>query len=94
LDGLKARCEKYYAAGARFAKWRAVINIDGEVLPSAASIAANADGLAKYAAICQSAGLVPIVEPEVLSDGTHDIARCERVTRKVGDTNSSHRLST
>jgi len=83
LDGLKARCEKYYAAGARFAKWRAVINIEGELLPSAASIAANADGLAKYAAICQSAGLVPIVEPEVLSDGSHDIARCERVTRKV-----------
>jgi hypothetical protein len=84
LDGLKARCDKYYAAGARFAKWRAVLNIQGEVLPSAASLAANAAGLATYASICQSAGLVPIVEPEILADGDHDLGRCERVTRQVG----------
>eukprot|EP00879_Flechtneria_rotunda_P008624 GHRR01009037.1.p1 GENE.GHRR01009037.1~~GHRR01009037.1.p1 ORF type:complete len:383 (+),score=142.26 GHRR01009037.1:277-1425(+) len=87
LDNLKARCLHYKEAGASFAKWRAVINIrtsnSGPVLPSEAAIAAAARGLAMYAAICQSAGLVPIVEPEVLSDGDHDISVCEAVTQRV-----------
>eukprot|EP00878_Enallax_costatus_P009086 GHUV01009499.1.p1 GENE.GHUV01009499.1~~GHUV01009499.1.p1 ORF type:complete len:343 (+),score=135.16 GHUV01009499.1:415-1443(+) len=88
LDNLKARCLKYKEAGASFAKWRAVINIrpaaEGvSALPSEAAVAAAARGLAMYAAICQSAGLVPIVEPEVLSDGSHDISACESVTQRV-----------
>jgi fructose-bisphosphate aldolase class I len=82
LDGLRERLGKYYEAGARFAKWRAVITIaDGA--PSHNCIHANAHALARYAALCQEAGIVPIVEPEVLMDGphsTHDIARCEAVT--------------
>jgi fructose-bisphosphate aldolase class I len=64
LTDLGARCQKYYAAGARFAKWRAVIKIDGTGCPSELSIKANTQGLARYAAICQMNGLVPIVEPE------------------------------
>jgi len=85
LDGLRERLEEYVALGARFAKWRAVITIgtgpDGEPLPSSACLAANADGLARYAALCQEAGLVPIVEPEVLVDGDHGIDESERAHR-------------
>ena len=73
------RCADYVKLGAKFAKWRAVIDISDD-LPSATSIAANAHALARYAAICQEAGLVPIVEPEVLMDGAHTIERCEQVT--------------
>lgn len=79
LDNLPKRCAEYVKLGAKFAKWRAVINI-GRDLPSATCIAANAHALARYAAICQEAGLVPIVEPEVLMDGDHGIERCEEVT--------------
>lgn len=80
LDGLRERCADYYGLGARFAKWRAVITIKGDTLPSQACIAANTHALARYAALCQEAGLVPIVEPEVLMTGDHDIARCAEVT--------------
>ena len=80
LDGLRGRCNEYYELGARFAKWRAVITIAGDQHPSQACIAANAHALARYAALCQEAGLVPIVEPEVLMDGSHDIDRCAEVT--------------
>jgi len=79
LDGLAARCAEYVKLGARFAKWRAVITI-GRDIPSASCIWANAHALARYAAICQANGLVPIVEPEVLMDGDHTIDRCEEVT--------------
>jgi fructose-bisphosphate aldolase class I len=82
LDGLSARCADYAALGARFAKWRAVYRI-GEAIPSPACITANAHALARYAALCQEAGLVPIVEPEVLMDGNHDIEDCEIVTEEV-----------
>ena len=79
LDGLAKRGAEYVKLGARFAKWRAVITI-GPGIPSQACITANAHALARYAAICQAAGLVPIVEPEVLMDGDHTIERCEEVT--------------
>lgn len=79
LDGLAKRCADYYKLGARFAKWRGVITI-GDAIPSASCIGANAHALARYAAICQEQGLVPIVEPEVLMDGSHTIERCEEVT--------------
>ena len=79
LDGLAKRCAEYVKLGAKFAKWRAVITI-GRDTPSSTCIAANAHALARYAAICQAAGLVPIVEPEVLMDGDHTIERCEEVT--------------
>lgn len=79
LDNLPKRCAEYVKLGARFAKWRAVITI-GPDIPSSTCIAANAHALARYAAICQEAGLVPIVEPEVLMDGDHSIERCEQVT--------------
>ncbi|HXC39541.1 MAG TPA: class I fructose-bisphosphate aldolase [Burkholderiales bacterium] len=79
LDGLAKRCAEYYKLGARFAKWRAVITI-GSDIPSASCIWANAHALARYAAICQSEGLVPIVEPEVLMDGDHTIERCQDIT--------------
>jgi len=82
LDKLAERCQKYYAQGARFAKWRAVIKI-GEKEPSELAIQENAWGLARYASICQENGLVPIVEPEVLMDGTHTLERCESVTEHV-----------
>lgn len=72
LDGLRARLEEYYKLGARFAKWRAVINI-GDDIPSGTCIEANSHALARYAALCQEQGLVPMVEPEVLMDGDHDI---------------------
>lgn len=79
LDNLAKRCAEYVKLGAKFAKWRAVINI-GNGIPSTACIEANAHALARYAAICQAAGLVPIVEPEVLMDTDHTIERCEEVT--------------
>jgi fructose-bisphosphate aldolase class I len=79
LDGLRERLAEYARMGARFAKWRAVITI-GEHLPTRACIAANAHALARYAALCQEAGLVPIVEPEVLMDGDHSLDRCFEVT--------------
>lgn len=79
LDGLAKRCAEYVKMGAKFAKWRAVITI-GEGIPSASCIWANAHALARYAAICQATGLVPIVEPEVLMDGSHTIDRCDEVT--------------
>ncbi|CAI0469506.1 unnamed protein product [Linum tenue] len=82
LDGLAARCAKYYQAGARFAKWRAVLKI-GTNEPSQLAINENANGLARYAIICQENGLVPIVEPEILVDGSHDINKCADVTERV-----------
>jgi len=82
LDGLRARLEEYYRLGARFAKWRAVINI-GDDIPSGTCIEANSHALARYAALCQEQGLVPMVEPEVLMDGSHDIQTCYEVTEVV-----------
>jgi fructose-bisphosphate aldolase, class I len=82
LDKLADRLPKYYEQGARFAKWRAVIDI-GAGIPSHDCIHANAHALARYAALCQAAQIVPIVEPEVLMDGDHDIARCEMITEWV-----------
>ena len=82
LDGLAERCQKYYEAGARFAKWRAVYSITDK-LPSEECVELNATGLARYAAICQANGLVPIVEPEVLMDGDHTVERAVEVTRDV-----------
>ncbi len=79
LDGLRERLAEYYKLGARFAKWRAVITI-GEDMPSGTCIEANAHALARYAALCQEQGLVPMVEPEVLMDGDHDIETCYEVT--------------
>jgi fructose-bisphosphate aldolase class I len=79
LDGLRERLKEYHDLGARFAKWRAVITI-GEGRPSRCCLSANAHALARYAALCQEAGLVPIVEPEVLMDGAHTIGRCRDVT--------------
>jgi len=82
LDGLGERLKKDYERGARFAKWRAVIDIaDG--IPTWGAVKANAHALARYAAICQASQIVPIVEPEVLMDGAHDIERCDEVTRWV-----------
>jgi fructose-bisphosphate aldolase class I len=82
LDGLRERLAEYYKLGARFAKWRAVIDIAAGI-PTGYAINANAEGLARYAALCQEAGIVPIVEPEVLMDGDHPIERCEEVTNAV-----------
>lgn len=82
LDGLRDRLAEYAKIGARFAKWRAVISI-GEGIPSSGCIEANAHALARYAALCQEAGLVPIVEPEVLMDGSHALERCRDVTEEV-----------
>jgi fructose-bisphosphate aldolase, class I len=79
LDGLRERLAEYYKLGARFAKWRAVIDI-GSGIPTQFCIDANAHALARYAALCQEANIVPIVEPEVLMDGAHTIERCEEVT--------------
>jgi fructose-bisphosphate aldolase, class I len=79
LDNLAKRCAEYVKMGAKFAKWRAVITI-GQGIPTSTCIAANAHALGRYAAICHAAGLVPIVEPEVLMDGDHTIDRCEEVT--------------
>jgi fructose-bisphosphate aldolase class I len=85
LDGLRARLEEYAGMGAKFAKWRAVIHI-GDGIPSDYGLQANAHALARYAALCQEAGIVPIVEPEVLMDGDHSIERCEEVTAAALDT--------
>lgn len=82
LDGLSSRLKEYYDLGARFAKWRAVIDIN-DTLPSDYCIKANAHALARYAALCQSQNIVPIVEPEVLMDGDHTLERCKEVTAKV-----------
>ena len=82
LDGLRDRLAEYSQTGARFAKWRAVITI-GDGIPSRACIEANAHALARYAALCQEAGLAPIVEPEVLMDGGHTLERCSDVTEEV-----------
>ena len=82
LDGLRDRLAEYSQMGARFAKWRAVIAV-GESIPSRASIEANANALARYAALCQEAGLVPVVEPEVLMDGLHTLDRCCKITEEV-----------
>lgn len=82
LDGLRGRLEEYAALGARFAKWRAVIRV-GSGRPTAGCVEANAHALARYAALAQEAGLVPIVEPEVLMDGTHSTLRCASVTATV-----------
>lgn len=79
LDGLRERLAEYYKLGARFAKWRAVIDI-GAGFPTQFGIDANTHALARYAALCQEAGIVPIVEPEVLMDGAHSLERCEEVT--------------
>ena len=86
LDGLRERLVEYRGLGARFAKWRAVITI-GDHIPSPCAIDVNAHALARYAALCQEAGIVPIVEPEVLMDGAHTIERCAEVT-----TATLHRL--
>jgi fructose-bisphosphate aldolase class I len=95
LDGLRERLVEYHKLGARFAKWRAVIDIaDG--IPTQFAIDANAHGLARYAALCQENGIVPIVEPEVLMDGAHSIERCEEVTdvvlQSVFDQLHAHRI--
>jgi fructose-bisphosphate aldolase, class I len=82
LDGLRDRLAEYHRLGARFAKWRAVIDI-AEGIPSEYAIEANAHALARYAALCQEGNIVPIVEPEVLMDGAHSIERCEEVTDRV-----------
>jgi fructose-bisphosphate aldolase class I len=82
LDGLRDRLAEYFQMGARFAKWRAVIAVS-DCLPSRGCIEANAQALARYAALCQEAGLVPIVEPEVLMDGEHSLERCFEVTEEV-----------
>ncbi|MEO8340026.1 MAG: class I fructose-bisphosphate aldolase [Nitrospirota bacterium] len=82
LDGLRARLAEYFQMGARFAKWRAVIAV-GEGIPSWGCIEANAQALARYAALCQEAGLVPVVEPEVLMDGDHTLERCREITEEV-----------
>nr|6MWQ_A Chain A, DARPin, Muscle-type aldolase chimeric fusion [synthetic construct]6MWQ_B Chain B, DARPin, Muscle-type aldolase chimeric fusion [synthetic construct]6MWQ_C Chain C, DARPin, Muscle-type aldolase chimeric fusion [synthetic construct]6MWQ_D Chain D, DARPin, Muscle-type aldolase chimeric fusion [synthetic construct] len=82
LDGLSERCAQYKKDGADFAKWRCVLKI-GEHTPSALAIMENANVLARYASICQQNGIVPIVEPEILPDGDHDLKRCQYVTEKV-----------
>ena len=84
IDDLDIRCKKYYDAGARFAKWRAVLKIDLEKnLPSDLSVHENAVTLARYASICIQNGLVPIVEPEILMDGSHTIEQCSEITTHV-----------
>jgi fructose-bisphosphate aldolase class I len=82
LDGLRERLAEYHELGARFAKWRAVIDI-GAGIPTSFAIDANAHALARYAALCQEANIAPIVEPEVLMDGDHSLERCEEVTDRV-----------
>ena len=79
LDGLRERLAEYFRLGARFAKWRAVITI-GEAIPTHACLYANAHALARYAALCQEASIVPVIEPEVLLDGGHSVERCEEVS--------------
>ena len=82
LDGLRDRCEEYFSMGARFAKWRAVIEI-GDGKPSTACISTNAHALARYASICQEQGLVPIIEPEVIMAGDHDAQTCYDITSLI-----------
>ena len=82
-DSLGARCAKYYEAGARFAKWRAVLKVGAAGEPSELAVRQNAEGLARYALLCQENGLVPIVEPEILTDGGHDIKTCAAATERV-----------
>lgn len=82
LDGLRERLTEYASLGAQFAKWRAVINMS-DTFPSAACVMANAHALARYAALCQEANIVPMVEPEMIMDGTHSIERCYEVTAQV-----------
>jgi fructose-bisphosphate aldolase class I len=82
LDGLRERLIEYVQIGARFAKWRAVITV-GEGIPSWSCVEANAQVLARYAALCQESGLVPIVEPEVLMDGSHSLQRCREITEET-----------
>ena len=82
LDGLRDRLKEYFQMGARFAKWRAVITV-GDCIPSQGCVEANAQALARYAALCQEAGLVPVVEPEVLMEGDHSMERCRELTEKV-----------
>jgi len=82
LDGLRERLKEYAQMGARFAKWRAVITI-GPGIPSRGCVEANAQALARYAALCQEVGLVPVVEPEVLMDGNHSLERCFALTEEV-----------
>jgi fructose-bisphosphate aldolase class I len=89
LDGLRDRLAEYSQMGARFAKWRAVIAV-GDGIPSRGCIEANAQALARYAALCQEAGLVPVVEPEVLMDGEHTLERCCEVTEEVLRTVFNH----
>ena len=95
LDGLRERLAEYHKLGARFAKWRAVIDI-GKDIPSQFAIEANAHALARYGALCQEANIVPIIEPEVLMDGDHSIERCEEVTsatlKAVFEQLHSHRI--
>lgn len=83
ITGLAERCKKYYARGARFAKWRAVCHIKDSGAPTQLAIDQNAETLARYGAICQANGLVPIIEPEVLMDGKHDIKRAAEATLRV-----------
>ena len=82
LDGLRGRLKDYFQLGARFAKWRGVIVINAGI-PTAGCLEANAHALARYAALCQEAGIVPIVEPEVLMDGAHTLQRCAEVTEEI-----------
>ena len=82
LDGLRARLAEYFEMGARFSKWRAVFSIDNAI-PSRGCVEANAQALARYAALCQEAGLIPVVEPEVLMEGDHTIDVCSQVTERV-----------
>lgn len=82
LDGLGKRCAEYYAMGCRFAKWRAVLKIS-DTCPSSVAIEENAHNLARYGSICQQNGLVPIIEPEILLDGSHDIDKCAEVSERV-----------
>ena len=95
LDGLRERFVEYYKLGARFAKWRAVIDI-ADAIPTPFAIEANAHALARYAALAQENGIVPIVEPEVLMDGAHSIERCEEVTNAtlsaVFDALAAHKI--
>ena len=89
LDGLRERLAEYFELGARFSKWRAVIQI-GDAMPTRTCLCSNAHALARFAALSQEAGLVPIVEPEVLMEGDHTIQRCERVTEAVLKTVFQH----
>ena len=82
LDGLRGRLKEYFQMGARFAKWRAVITV-GDRIPSQGCVEANAQALARYAALCQEAGLVPVVEPEVLMEGDHSLERCRELTEEL-----------